>query len=281
MLWIFLLIVSLIVFGAVSSDQIQIGGGVGSVYKNAPSVIQTYYGVMSLICLLMTTAFMNASANRDLLDEGTLYVARFSTVEGKAQGEGEWLELTHGKNGLTAEAGFKDQAEVLVHTRLAATVVGDGASLSLAGNGMRVAEPEFVFRFGSALPARAAAYTDAEVLAAVSALHVGIEVPDSRFADFVHAGEAQLARRHFRPAAGAPAHDAVVHRHPARLLGGAIEAHQGFHLGLRGGESHGGHGQHEQAEKSADRCHRSAPTVQCLIPATCSSEGRDGPAVAA
>ena len=66
----------------------------------------------------------NASANRDLLDEGTLYVARFFTVEGKAQGEGEWLELTHGKNGLTAEAGFKDQADVLVHTRLAATVVG-------------------------------------------------------------------------------------------------------------------------------------------------------------
>ena len=65
MLWIFLFIISLLVFGAVSSDQIQIGGGVGSVYKNAPSVIQSYYGVMSLICLLMTTAFMNAAANRD------------------------------------------------------------------------------------------------------------------------------------------------------------------------------------------------------------------------
>lgn len=65
MLWIFLFIVALMVFGAVSSDQIQIGGGVGSVYKNAPSVIQNYYGAMSLICLLMTTAFMNASANRD------------------------------------------------------------------------------------------------------------------------------------------------------------------------------------------------------------------------
>jgi ABC-2 type transport system permease protein len=65
MLWIFFIIISLLVFGAVSSDQITIGGGVGSVYKNAPSVIQAYYGVMSLICLLMTTAFMNASANRD------------------------------------------------------------------------------------------------------------------------------------------------------------------------------------------------------------------------
>lgn len=66
----------------------------------------------------------NPKANLDLLDEGTLYVARFKTVEGQAQGEGEWIELTHGKNGLTAEAGFKDQAEVLIHTRLAATVVG-------------------------------------------------------------------------------------------------------------------------------------------------------------
>ncbi len=66
----------------------------------------------------------NLKANRDLLDEGTLYVARFATVDGQAQGEGEWLELTHGKNGLTVEAGFKDQAEILVHTRLAATVVG-------------------------------------------------------------------------------------------------------------------------------------------------------------
>jgi hypothetical protein len=51
--------------GAVSSDSVNIGGGVGSVHKNAPYVIQTYYGVMSLICLLMTTAFMNATANRD------------------------------------------------------------------------------------------------------------------------------------------------------------------------------------------------------------------------
>ena len=66
----------------------------------------------------------NPKANRDLLDEGTLYVARFAAVDGKAEGEGEWLELTHGKNGLTAESGFKDQADVLVHTRLAATVVG-------------------------------------------------------------------------------------------------------------------------------------------------------------
>ena len=65
MLWIFLIINALLIMGAVSSDNITIGGGTGSVHKNAPSVIQNYYGVMSLICLLMTTAFMNATANRD------------------------------------------------------------------------------------------------------------------------------------------------------------------------------------------------------------------------
>ncbi|MCC5918483.1 MAG: hypothetical protein JJU02_14270 [Cryomorphaceae bacterium] len=65
MLWIFLLINSLLIFGATTSDQIIVGGAVGNVFKNAPTVIQNYYGVLSLIGLLMTTAFMNATANRD------------------------------------------------------------------------------------------------------------------------------------------------------------------------------------------------------------------------
>jgi len=65
MVWIFLIINSLMIFGAVSSDNVMVGGSTGSVHKNAPYVIQNYYGVMSLICLLMTTAFMNATANRD------------------------------------------------------------------------------------------------------------------------------------------------------------------------------------------------------------------------
>ncbi|MFZ4464861.1 MAG: ABC transporter permease, partial [Bacteroidales bacterium] len=65
MVWIFLLVNTLMVFGAVSSDNVSIGGSVGSVHKNSPFVIQTYYGVMSLVCLLMTTAFMNATAIRD------------------------------------------------------------------------------------------------------------------------------------------------------------------------------------------------------------------------
>lgn len=65
MTWIFLGINAVLILGAVSSDSIIIGGGIGSVKKNAPFVIQFYYGIMSLICLLMTTAYMNATANRD------------------------------------------------------------------------------------------------------------------------------------------------------------------------------------------------------------------------
>ncbi len=64
----------------------------------------------------------NQTANRHLLEEGTLYVAKFSMTEEK--GRGEWLELTHGQNGLTAANGFADQGEVLVFARKAAKQVG-------------------------------------------------------------------------------------------------------------------------------------------------------------
>lgn len=75
---------------------------------------------------------------------------------------------------------------------LSGLVDGDGDAVSLAGNRMRVAEPEFAFRLGRRLPPRSRAYTVGEVLEAVDALLPSIEVPNSRFVDFAHAGEPQL-----------------------------------------------------------------------------------------
>jgi secreted PhoX family phosphatase len=68
----------------------------------------------------------NAKANRDLLDQGTLYVARFDGGDSNPdhpKGKGEWVELSHGKHGIDASSGFASQAEVLIHARLAASVV--------------------------------------------------------------------------------------------------------------------------------------------------------------
>ena len=62
------------------------------------------------------------AAGAKYLDEGTLYVAKFS-----ADGSGQWLELTFGKNGLDASNAtyaFADQADVVTHARIAADIRG-------------------------------------------------------------------------------------------------------------------------------------------------------------
>lgn len=71
-------------------------------------------------------------------------------------------------------------------------VLRPGARVTLAGNTMRVAEVEFAFRMARALPPRAAPYSPEETMAAVGSLHPAVEVPDSRYEDFVRAGAPQL-----------------------------------------------------------------------------------------
>ncbi len=80
MVYIFLLVNFLFIFGATCSDSIQIGGAVGNVHKNAPYIIQNWFGTMGLIFgLMMTAAFMQGAALRDF-DNNTYQIVFASPI---------------------------------------------------------------------------------------------------------------------------------------------------------------------------------------------------------
>ena len=98
------------------------------------------------------------------------------------------------KIAATSKAG---QAHIAVDGPLAGRllderILHEGSRISLEGNLMRVAEAEFAFRLRRDLVKREWPYSMEEVMNAVEALHVAIEVPDSRYDDFTVVGAPQL-----------------------------------------------------------------------------------------
>ena len=134
---------------------------------------------------------------------GTVLEALPSTVRPASRTDGYAIQshLVIKGRGLVgwkiAATSTTGQAHIGVDGPLAGRLLAErtfrtGASLALANNRMRVAEPEFAFRVGQSLAPRAKDYVVGDVLDAMDAALPALEVPDSRFADFATVGAAQL-----------------------------------------------------------------------------------------
>jgi 2-keto-4-pentenoate hydratase len=141
---------------------------------------------------------------RDHWREGKKLGALEASLRPRDRAEGYAIQaaIEHGAAGnlfgwkiaATSEAGQKhiNVDGPMAGRILSETVIADGGTASMAGNEMRVGEPEFAFRMAADLPPRSQPYTVQQVLDAVGTLHPAIEIPDSRFSDFVSAGAAQI-----------------------------------------------------------------------------------------
>lgn len=65
LLWLLAVLFALLAFGAASSDAVQIGGSIGNVHRNAPSVIATWMTSFTLAGLLVVTLFVSNALLRD------------------------------------------------------------------------------------------------------------------------------------------------------------------------------------------------------------------------
>ena len=121
-----------------------------------------------------------------------------SRIEGYAVQQAMGEQQSHALFGWKiAATSVEGQRHIAVNGPLAGRLYTDrvlrnGAQVNLHNNLMQVAEIEFAFRFARTLPSRDSDYPVDEVLDAVACVHPSIEVPDSRYNDFVKVGEAQL-----------------------------------------------------------------------------------------
>jgi ABC-2 type transport system permease protein len=63
--WLVALVFFLLAFGATVSDSVSIGGAIGNIHRNAPSVIFRFHLILSIIALFITTTFVAGAALRD------------------------------------------------------------------------------------------------------------------------------------------------------------------------------------------------------------------------
>jgi uncharacterized protein len=90
------------------------------VYMGEDARFEYIYKFVSQNKIRPATATQTAAqVNRNLLEDGILYVAKFN-----ADGTGEWLPLIQGLTPLTTANGFADQGEVCIKTRQASDLLG-------------------------------------------------------------------------------------------------------------------------------------------------------------
>jgi ABC-2 type transport system permease protein len=65
LLWLVFGVFFIMAFGATVSDSVQIGGGIGNIHRNAPSVILQFHLILSIMSLLITTMFVAGAILRD------------------------------------------------------------------------------------------------------------------------------------------------------------------------------------------------------------------------
>ena len=160
-----------------------------------------------------------------------------------AEGYAAQQQLANGRDvvgwkiAATSKAG---QQHIGVDGPLAGRIFADRLLLpdgqaSMRGNAMAAAECEFVFVLGEDIPPRDRPYDRATVMAAVASLHPGLELPDSRYEDFLAAGAAALvadnACAHWMvlgDSCSKPWRDVDLAGHPTRLLINGAVATSGY-----------------------------------------------------
>ncbi|HWW70165.1 MAG TPA: ABC transporter permease subunit, partial [Duganella sp.] len=65
LLWVSGLILGLMAFGATTSDAIQVGGAIGNVHRNAPTVVAQIMGTFTVISMFIVTIFIAGTVLRD------------------------------------------------------------------------------------------------------------------------------------------------------------------------------------------------------------------------